>query len=60
MFFTRKITNKIKFDVILNMEIVEHVEDINIFLKACSNLLKKMGLCLLQHSIKLLNHIFLQ
>ena len=33
-----------KFDVILNMEIVEHVEDINFFLKACSKLLKKNGL----------------
>ena len=27
-----------KFDVILNMEIVEHVEDINFFLKSCSKL----------------------
>ena len=33
-----------KFDVILNMEIVEHVEDINFFLKSCSKLLKKNGL----------------
>ncbi len=33
-----------KFDVILNMEIVEHVEDINFFLKSSSNLLKKNGL----------------
>ena len=33
-----------KFDVILNMEIVEHVEDIQFFLKTCSNLLKKNGL----------------
>ena len=33
-----------KFDVILNMEIVEHVEDISFFLKSCSNLLKKNGL----------------
>ena len=36
-------TNK-KFDVILNMEIVEHVEDINFFIKACSKLLKKNGI----------------
>tara|TARA_B100001121_G_scaffold298150_1_gene305381 strand:+ start:3774 stop:4502 length:729 start_codon:yes stop_codon:yes gene_type:complete len=35
---------KIKFDVILNMEIVEHVEDINFFLKSSSNLLKKNGI----------------
>ena len=30
-----------KFDVILNMEIIEHVEDVDIFLKSCSSLLKK-------------------
>ena len=36
-------TNK-KFDVILNMEIVEHVEDLQFFLKSCSKLLKKNGL----------------
>ena len=33
-----------KFDVILNMEIVEHVEDVNLFLKSCSRLLKKNGI----------------
>ena len=33
-----------KFDVVLNMEIVEHVEDIEFFLKSCSKLLKKNGL----------------
>ena len=37
-----KITKK--FDVILNMEIVEHVEDVDFFLKSCANLLKKNGL----------------
>ena len=35
---------KYKFDVILNMEIVEHVEDIDLFLRACSKLLKKDGI----------------
>ena len=35
---------KKKFDVILNMEIVEHVNDINFFIKQSSNLLKKDGL----------------
>ena len=35
---------KVKFDVILNMEIVEHVEDINFFIKESSNLLKKNGI----------------
>ena len=33
-----------KFDVILNMEIVEHVKDLDFFLKSCSKLLKKNGL----------------
>ena len=33
-----------KFDVILNMEIVEHVEDVNYFLESCSKLLKKNGI----------------
>ena len=39
-----KLNNKKKFDVILNMEIVEHVEDIDFFLRCCSKLLKKNGL----------------
>ena len=33
-----------KFDVILNMEIVEHVDDVNFFLKNSSRFLKKNGL----------------
>ncbi|MBD1166616.1 bifunctional 2-polyprenyl-6-hydroxyphenol methylase/3-demethylubiquinol 3-O-methyltransferase UbiG [Pelagibacterales bacterium SAG-MED07] len=33
-----------KFDVILNMEIVEHVEDIDFFLESSSRLLKKNGI----------------
>ena len=33
-----------KFDVILNMEIIEHVENVNFFLKSCSKLLKKNGI----------------
>ena len=36
-------TNK-KFDVILNMEIVEHVNDLNFFIKSSSSLLKKDGI----------------
>ena len=39
-----KLKIKKKFDVILNMEIVEHVEDINFFMNSCSKLLKKSGL----------------
>ena len=35
---------KKKFDVILNMEIIEHVDDVNFFIKKSSNLLKKNGL----------------
>ena len=33
-----------KFDVILNMEIVEHIDDLNFFLKKSTQLLKKNGL----------------
>jgi len=39
-----KLKIKKKFDVILNMEIVEHVEDINFFINSCSKLLKKNGI----------------
>ena len=39
-----KMNVKNHFDVILNMEIVEHVDDVNFFLKSCSNLLKKNGI----------------
>ena len=33
-----------KFDVILNLEIVEHVENVNLYIKSCNRLLKKNGL----------------
>ena len=33
-----------KFDIILNLEIVEHVENVNLFIKSCYKLLKKNGL----------------
>ena len=33
-----------KFDVILNMEVVEHVSDVNLFIKNCSTLAKKNGI----------------
>tara|TARA_Y100000590_G_scaffold165100_1_gene189064 strand:- start:2625 stop:3350 length:726 start_codon:yes stop_codon:yes gene_type:complete len=39
-----KFDYKDKFDVILNMEIVEHVSDVNLFIKNCSNLVKKNGI----------------
>ena len=39
-----KINIKKKYDVILNMEVVEHVENVNLFIKSSSKLLKKNGL----------------
>ena len=39
-----KMRSNKKFDVILNMEIIEHVEDINFFLESSSALLKKNGI----------------
>ena len=39
-----KLKKNTKFDVILNMEIIEHVEDVDLFLKSCSELLKKDGI----------------
>ena len=39
-----KMKIKNHFDVILNMEIVEHVEDVDFFLKTCCKLLKKNGI----------------
>ena len=35
---------KSKFDVILNMEVVEHVSNISLFIQNCSNLIKKNGI----------------
>jgi 2-polyprenyl-6-hydroxyphenyl methylase/3-demethylubiquinone-9 3-methyltransferase len=39
-----KLKIKKKYDVVLNMEVVEHVEDINLFLNKSSQLLKSNGL----------------
>ena len=39
-----KFKSTVKFDVILNMEIVEHVQDLNLFLNQTSKFLKKNGL----------------
>ena len=33
-----------EFDVILNMEVVEHVSDVNLFIQNCSKLIKKNGI----------------
>ena len=38
------LSNKTKFDIVLNMEVVEHVADVNLFIKNCSMLIKKKGL----------------
>ena len=37
-------SNADKFDVILNLEIVEHVENLDLYIAACSKLLKPNGL----------------
>ena len=39
-----KLKVKDKFDIILNMEIVEHVDDVNFFIKNCSKFLKRNGI----------------
>ena len=33
-----------KFDIILNLEIIEHVDNVNLYIKSCYDLLKKDGL----------------
>ena len=35
---------KDKFDVVLNMEVIEHVSNIDLFIKNCSKLIKKNGI----------------
>ena len=39
-----KLNENEKFDVILNLEIVEHVEDVDLYFKSCAKLLKKNGI----------------
>ena len=39
-----QLITKKKFDIILNLEVVEHVDDLDLYLKSCSNLIKKNGL----------------
>ena len=39
-----KFKTDLKFDVILNMEIIEHVEDVDFFLESCAKLLKRNGI----------------
>jgi len=33
-----------KFDIILNLEVIEHVEDVDLYLNSCANLVRKNGL----------------
>ena len=39
-----KFKTETKFDVILNMEIIEHVNDVDFYLRSCSRLLRKNGI----------------
>ena len=39
-----QLENVKKFDVILNLEIVEHVDNVEFYIKSCHNLIKKNGL----------------
>ena len=39
-----QLKEKEKFDIILNLEIVEHVENLDLYLQSCYDLLKKNGL----------------
>ena len=39
-----QLKEKEKFDIILNLEIVEHVDDLNLYFNSCYNLLKKNGI----------------
>ena len=39
-----QLNNSEKFDIVLNLEIVEHVENVDLYIKSCSNLLKKNGI----------------
>ena len=39
-----KLNDLEKFDIILNLEIIEHVDNVNLYVKSCNKLLKKNGL----------------
>ena len=39
-----KMSEEFKFDVILNLEVVEHVNNLDLYIKSCSKLLKKNGI----------------
>ena len=37
-----QLKEKEKFDIILNLEVVEHIEDLDLYIESCHSLLKKM------------------
>ena len=39
-----RLRKDLKYEVILNLEVVEHVEDLNLYLKSCSELIKNNGI----------------
>jgi len=39
-----QLKEKEKFDIILNLEVVEHIEDLDLYIESCHSLLKKNGL----------------
>ena len=39
-----QLDEKEKFDIILNLEIIEHVDNLDLYLQSCYNLLKRNGL----------------
>jgi len=43
-FSPERFKSNYKYDVVLNMEIIEHVENVDIFVKQCTKFLKKSGI----------------
>ena len=39
-----KMNETVKYDVILNLEVVEHVENVDLYFKSCAKLLKRNGI----------------
>ena len=53
-----KFKSNLKFDVILNMEIIEHVDNVDFFLESCSKLLTKDGIMFIATLNKTLKSYF--
>ena len=45
-----------KFDVILNLEVIEHVENVDLFMMAATDLLKKNGIMFIATQVAILTH----